>query len=595
MVAHRVAHETKSKRFETQKWRIVIVAIFFFIIYIVSFGYMLNMQIFRHQAIAAAAKEDRLYEGEIASRRGEILVTDRNSTDYYPLAHQIPKYLIFIDPSHIENPQQTAIALAEALGLDQAEVLEKCTRTNQYAVLKHKASEEEKQAVDMLTLKAVYSSPEDDRSYPEGTSFSNVLGFVNNEGVGYYGLEKYYDPLLRGKIGWIKAEVDKKSRSIPLGDAEEQAPIDGADLYLTLDRSVQRLVEEKLKWGIERAAASEGTAIVMDPYTGAILAMASYPSYNPNEYLATICDQDGCHEDRYSIFNNSAISFPYEPGSVFKVITMSAALDSKVVKTTDTFHDNGQLVIAGLENPISNWDGLAHGYLSPSRCLELSSNVCLGQIAMKMTGPVFYEYIKRFGFCSQTQIDLAYEADGVIHDLEDWRDIQAATSGFGQGISVTPIQLITAVSAIANGGVAVQPHMVARYVQGDNEEVWQPDVFPQRIISQQTAEDVTQMMINVVDRAEGKPGKVEGYQIAGKTGTAQIAKPGGGGYEDNIFSASFIGYAPATAPKFIILIKMELTTSTPTALRWGSQASAPVFKEIAQELFKYYNIPPMGI
>ncbi len=572
----------------TSQGRLTFVAAFFIILFASVGVTLVDLQVLHYTEISAQALDQRMVQRIIPARRGDILASDG-----LPLAQNVSLHLVYAVPWMVEEKEKTALALSPVLGLPLEDLNVSLAKASGYVPLKHWVSDVEYEQIQALKLPGIVVTPEEKRYYPEKNMLSQVLGFVNKDGIGQYGLEKYYDALLSGTAGYLRREQDTSGRSIPIGLNEEVPSVDGAHLILTIDRSVQRIVEEKLKAGVERASAEEGEVIVMDPVTGAVLAMANYPDFDPNDYLASLRDADGNFmESGFTIFNNSSVSVPYEPGSVFKVVTMATGLDTEAFHMGDTVYDPGELVIYG--KPIRNWDKLGHGELTLSGCLEISNNVCLAQIAQGTGADNFYRYIQGFGFGGKTGIDLPYESSGEIHDFTDWNEILTATSGFGQGITVTPMQLITAVSAIANRGRLVRPYVVQTKVQEDASYDQEPQVIKQ-VISQDVAEEVTRMMVNVVERSEGRPGGVPGYHIAGKTGTAQVSKDGEAGYSDDIFVASFVGFAPADAPKFIILVKMKLTPQTHPDLRWGSTAAAPVFRQIAEELFKYYQMPPVGV
>jgi len=583
-------HKGPKKQYgeATAQGRLTFVTALFIILFVCVGFTLVDLQVLHYGEISALAFQQRMVQRVIPARRGDILASDG-----LPLAQNVSLHLVYAVPWMVTDKEKTAQALSLVLGMTAEELTAQVSREGSYVPLKHWINDEEYAQLQTLKLPGIVVTPEEKRYYPEKNMLSQVLGFVNADGAGQYGLEKYYDDLLSGTAGYLRREQDTSGRSIPIGLNEEVPSVDGAHLILTIDRSVQRIVEEKLKWGVERASAEEGEVIVMDPVTGAVLAMANYPDFDPNDYLASLRDADGNFTDAgFNIFNNSSVSLPYEPGSVFKVVTMATALDTESFHVGDTLYDPGEYSLYGVT--IRNWDQLAHGELTLSGCLEISNNVCLAQIALGTGADNFYRYIQGFGFGSKTGIDLPYEANGQIHDFSDWNEIQTATSGFGQGITVTPMQLITAVSTIANRGRLVRPYIVQTKVQEGVSYDQEPQTIKQ-VISQDVAEEVTRMMVNVVERSEGRPGRVTGYHIAGKTGTAQMSEEGEAGYSDDVFVVSFVGFAPADAPKFIVLVKMKLTTQTIADLRWGSMAAAPVFRLIAEELFKYYQMPPVGV
>ncbi len=575
----------KQYKQPNERWRLTTVAVFFIIIFGVVVWQLFDLQVIHSANLSAQAKDQRTKGHIVYAKRGDI--EDANGL---VLAHNINLHLIFAIPSRIADVSATSKALAPVLQMSEADLTPMLSKDTNYSPIKHYVDDETTQKVIALKLSGIVIDPEEKRIYPEGTMLAHVLGFLNPDGDGQYGLEQFYNEELKGKNGYIKREQDTAGNPIPIGLNEETDPVDGYGLQLTIDSSIQRIVEDKLKWGVERASAASGTAIVMDPVTGKIWAMADYPTFDPNNYQAALYDDKGALiESGYAIFSNAAISGAFEPGSIIKPVTMTSALDSGKVKPTDTYMDGGSLQVGGWT--IHNWDLKGSGQLTLSRCLELSNNVCLAQVAQTMGSQVFYTYLQSYGFGAKTGIDLAYESAGNLHKLSDWNDILTSTSGFGQGITVTPIQVATAIATIANRGRMISPYIVQEQIRGDS--VVSIEHQPTRpVISKDVADQVTAMMVNVVDRAEGKPGAIPGYRVAGKTGTAQVASKDKSGYDPNIYIGSFVGFAPADAPKFLILVKMNLTEKTLPAMRFGSMASAPVFREIAKQLFQYFQIPP---
>jgi cell division protein FtsI/penicillin-binding protein 2 len=347
-------------------------------------------------------------------------------------------------------------------------------------------------------------------------------------------------------------------------------------LILTIDRYAQRIVEEELDAAMKQTKAVSGQVIVMIPKTGEILAMASRPTYNPAEFL----------EAPPQTWVNPAVSEVYEPGSVFKLVTYAAALDAQVTTPNELFYDPGVIEIGGRK--ILNWDKVGHGTVDITEALGNSLNVVAATISQRMGKERFYTYVRRFGFGQRTEIDLAGEAPGIVKtpydDNSRYSDSDLGTNSFGQGISVTPIQMVSAVASIANGGVLMSPQVVRAKVVGGQVVELQPRAI-RRTISSETARTLTALLVRVVDEYMPQA-KVPGYSIAGKTGTAEI--PMGGVYDPNDYIASFAGYGPATDPQLVILVKLD----RPQTVRSGGGAAAPVFQRIASRLFKYLAIPP---
>ena len=413
------------------------------------------------------------------------------------------------------------------------------------------------------------------RDYPEGALASNVLGFVSREGRGYFGVEEKYNSLLAGKPVRVWVPTDpNKAADIP------RVP-DGTTLVLTIDRELQASVEQILDQAIEKYGAQHGTIVAMDPRDGSILALASSPRMDPNQFWNYgVVYQNASEFDR-------ALSLPYEPGSVFKVLTMAAALDSGTVVPSTPFLDTGAIQVGGAT--IRNWDDQAWGQQDMIGCLQHSLNVCLASVAESMGAQTFYRYMNRFGIGHLTGTDLAGEAAGrlKVPGDSDWYPVDLATNAFGQGVSVTPLQVMTAATAIANDGRMVVPHVLYAMVR-DGRQYRVPAQYSGSPVSPETAHTLSQMLAVSLEN-ESSGALVPGYRIAGKTGTAQI--PGPVGYEDGATNASFIGWGPVDDPQFMIYVWLE----RPSTSIWGSETAAPVFSDVAKQLVLLMSIPPDSV
>ena len=414
------------------------------------------------------------------------------------------------------------------------------------------------------------------RTYPEQTLAANVLGFYTyydrEDGNGYFGVEEKYDDLLAGTKQKVVIQLDPyEMKEIPTAPA-------GASLILTIDREIQRTVEKLLDAAVKNNGAANGTIIVMDPKNGEILAMATTPRFNPNTYW-----------DYYDIFTtgvsfNKAVSQVYEPGSVFKILTMAAALDSGVVTPETEFNDTGIIEVGGWD--IYNWDRSAWGTQTMLGCMQHSLNVCLSWVAIQTGAPRFYDYLNRFGIGHRTNIDLAGEEVYPLSEPDDpmWYTVNLATNSFGQGVAVTPIQMIMAASAIANDGKMVAPHVLHAYIQNGQQFNTSPQIVGMPI-SAETARTLTNMLATSLEE-EASDALVEGYRVAGKTGTAEIAV--NGQYSSYATNASFVGWGPVDDPRFIVYVWLE----KPKSSIWGSIVAAPVFRDVVEELVVLMNIPP---
>jgi len=407
---------------------------------------------------------------------------------------------------------------------------------------------------------------------------AQLLGFVGSDkfgdDIGYFGLEGYYDAQLKGKAGRLGQFLDPFGFPILVGDFD---PIDsrkGNSLYLTIDRTLQFIVERNLRDSVQRYDAKQGSVIISHPKTGKIIAMATYPTYSPALFTE--------YED--SVYKNQAVADTYEPGSTFKLITMSAALDSGVVKPdTKCNVCSGPRQITGHE--IRTWNNEYYPNSTIIEVIQHSDNVGMTFVAEKLGVDKFYGYIDKFGFGNRTNIDLQEESRGHIRPADEWRPIDLATASFGQGIAVTPIQMVQAVQAIANGGKLVPPKVVDKIVENGKEKRVKSEGETQ-VISPKAAAQMTEMMVNAVVKGEAQAFAPKGYRIAGKTGTSQI--PVAGHYDPERTIASFIGFAPADDPEFVMLVIF----TEPTSSQFGSETAAPTFFSIATEILRYLGISP---
>jgi cell division protein FtsI/penicillin-binding protein 2 len=442
-----------------------------------------------------------------------------------------------------------------------------------------KVPPEVSEQVRNLHLAGVFLEPTTSRVYPEKQLAAHLLGFVDAESQGWYGLEGQYESVVGGTPGHIRAEKDTAGNEIGFSNRDWQAPVDGQDLVLTIDRTIQYIAERELERAIVQHRASGGTVIVMRPRTGEILAMASRPAFDPNEF--------GSYADHPEVFMNPAVTSLYEPGSTFKIVTMATALNEKIVTPETTYSDTGILHIGGYN--IRNWDGKANGITNMTQLLEKSSNIGASWVAFKTGKEKFYRYVATFGFGKPTGIDLQGEAEGIVKNpnAKDWADVDLATNSFGQAISVTPIQMITAVSAVANGGIMMRPYVVKRIEDPATHKTvraTEPQIVRQ-VVSRETAATLLTMLWNAAENGETHGTIVPGYRVAGKTGTASI--PVAGGYDPNLTIASFVGAVPANDPQFVVLVKIDKPTDEP----WGSLIAKPAFAIIAQELTRYLKVP----
>lgn len=530
-------------------------------------------QIIKGDSLKAAANAQYNLELTIPASRGTIAAWDGSM---FVMNQQA--FLVYAQPKEIENAGVFAKLIAPILGQEESAIVGQLTIPGRaWVPLAHKVEKETAEKLKELHLKGLGFEPEAKRYYPEASMAAQLLGFVgsdqNGNDQGYFGLEGYYDRELKGRDGSIQIEKDVQGSAILVGNTKRIEAEDGRSLVLWTDRTVQQIAEKRLSEGIQKYGAKAGTITIMDPKTGGVLAMASYPSYDPSAY--------GSFEK--SLYKNPIVASAYEPGSTFKVLVMSGALQEKSVKSNDMFDETGPVQIG--EYAIRTWNSEYHGLISMAQILEYSSNVGMVHIERKMGRENLLKYIHAYGFGVPTDIDLEDESSPELRSDRDWREIDLATASFGQGIAVTPMQMVRAVGAIANGGWLMEPHVVREIIDGKGKKV---EIKPKKIrqvVSPATASVLTEMMISAVDLGEAKWAKPAGYRIAGKTGTAQI--PVAGHYDENKTIASFVGFAPADDPKFVMLVTLTEPTSSP----WGSETAAPLFFKISRDLFTYWSIP----
>jgi len=548
----------------------------FVIAILIGLGLVIAVRLFQLQVVQGvfgSGQEPPLpnYMPKAASHRG--LIIDRRG---HILALNIFEYEITAAPKEIEDPEDVANQLSPLLDLSPDELVSVLDSEKPYALLKKRVSQEVANAIDSLKFWGINLEPKLRRRYPDGELAGHLLGFVTYALTGTYGVEGFYDLRLKGSDATSEGAVYYPGQTVPVAFDQRALPQDGTHLILTLDRNIQHLVERELAKAVAQYQADGGTIIVMVPKTGAILAMANYPSYDPTRFYEAL-----------ELHTNPAVSHQYEPGSVFKIITMAAGLDAGIVTPDSTFYDSAAIEVGGAI--IYNPDRRAHGLVSMTDILALSLNVGVAYVSTSLGEDTFYAYLERFGCGDHTGIDLDGEVAGTVKEpgSREWDESDLGTNSFGQGVAVTPIQMIAAVAAVANGGVLMKPYVVERIVDDRGVMVAQPTVVRQ-VVSVQTAKQLTGMLVETVERG-AELAIVPGYDIAGKTGTAQI--PVGDHYDPELTIASFVGYAPADDPRFIALVKIDKPRLDP----WGAEVAAPVFRAIAERLFVLLDVPPDNI
>jgi len=567
--------------------RLSLLMLVFFVIGGVIGARLFSLQILEYEEYYALAQGQHQFFQKLFPQRGEILMQDffrreQNKTALSPLALNREFKQVFAIPAQIsiEDKESLAEELSLLLNLDKEIILERVSKIGDpYEPLKHKVEKETAQKIEDLGVEGIAVAPEIWRYYPHGSLACHLLGFVgmkDEKKIGQYGLEGYYEEELKGEIGFFTGEKDIWGYSIPSLKREFKPAQDGEDLVLTIDENIQFKVEKELAQMVEKWEGTGGTIIVMDPRTGAIRAMANWPVFDPNNYSQV---------ENIDVFLNPAISSVYEPGSVMKPITMAAGLDSGNIAPDTTYHDEGQVRIGGYI--IRNVDGKSYNQPTMTEVLEKSINTGAVFVQQKIGPEIFQEYISAFGFGEPTGVDLSGEIGGDISNLFTGREINLANISFGQGIAVTPLELTRAVAAIANGGKLMRPFVVEKRIKPDGSEIVTKPQVVREVISPKTARQLTRMLVSVVENGFGRPARIPGYDIAGKTGTAQVPDPEKGGYSEETIH-TFVGYAPAFNPAFVILVKLD----KPKGIRFAADSVSPVFKELARYLFNYLEIPP---
>lgn len=551
-------------------------------------------QLVKGSELRVEARDQHRQESVLTPNRGEIITADG-----YPLVHNRPVYSLTAYTPHLElssreladrilpllefdlntpeyatDPGRRQARLQELQAIKRGEMIDRLDNQS-YAVLARGLSVDQHSKLQALNILGLGFEDGFTRSYPEASMAAQLLGFVGRDELGspqgYFGLEGYYDRELRGQAGLEVEERDAVGNPLIIGDYRTLSGRKGRQLRLHLERSVQFLLETSLKEGLKRYGALSGEVLVMDPATGGILGLASFPNYDPTLF----------YKFDSKLYKNPSVAEAFEPGSIFKIITMAAALEEQAVKLDDRCDVCASPLPIG-KYQIKTWDGQYHPGSTPEQILENSDNVGMVWIEQRLGGDKFLSYIKSFGFGEKTGIDLQEEATPLLR--AQWGEIDYATASFGQGIAVTSIQMLRAAAAIANEGKLVEPHLVAEVI-GQESQALSPKTVRQ-VISPETAKTVTELMVTAAEHGDAKWTRLPDYTVAGKTGTAQI--PVEGHYDQEKTIASFVGFVPANKPRFVMLVKLREPSSSP----WGSETAAPLWFTIAKKLLTHYQIPP---
>lgn len=546
----------------------------FFVLVLVAFSFiairLTYIQGVASEKFVLLAEDQRVRRIVLPAQRGSIF--DRNGAE---LGISLNMHSIFANPRFVDDPKGAAVQLAPILGITEPELEQKLSSDRGFVYLARKVDSSLLARIESLQIPGIDSMPEPKRFYPAGSLASHVVGFVGLDNSGLGGLESRYDSVLRGRPGEMLVELDPEGRSIPSGKSFRRPPIAGDDLVLTLDRSIQYYSEKVLADAVTRYQAKGGTIIVMKPGSGEILAMANLPTFDPNKF----------NESTPEARKNRALLDVYEPGSANKVITAAAAIESGKAKPTDPFWVPATLRIADktfsdshLHEPVD---------LTFAEIIEQSSNIGTIKVALTLGKERLHEYLQKFGYGRATGLDFPGETAGLLPNHEDWWDTSMGTIPIGQGVAVTAMQIVDVYGVIANAGVAVQPRLLAALVDAEGKRTPAPPAARHRVISEETAREVTSMLVRVTEgrHGTGREAAVPGYQVAGKTGTAQKPRSDGGGYAGYV--GSFIGFAPASNPQLVVGVILD----EPSPI-WGGLTAAPAFREVMQFALRHLGIGP---
>ena len=543
-----------------KNWRINLIFFLFLIFGAAIISRLIFLQILNRNFYKALSQGLHTSFQETQIERGEIFLKDGE-----PLAINIDLPFVFASPRKIEKLEETAEALSQILNLDKNSVLEKLKKDNFYSLLKRKLTQKEVDDLKKSKFAGVYLEEEKVRYYPQENLASQLIGFLGAQGTGQYGLEESFNDILE--------------------NGQDTEAKKGPDLILTIDYNIQFKAEKLLQEAKENLEIESGQIIVIEPNSGKIIALANFPNFNPNQY------EKYAQEENLEIFKNSVTQKLFEPGSVFKPMTMAAALEEEKITPQTTYIDEGQVKVDGWKKSIYNYGGKVYGEQTMTNVLEKSINTGAVFVQKQLGENLFLNYFEKFGFFEPTGIDIreTYSENNVI---KNGRAINFATASFGQGIEMTSIQLVRAYCAIANGGKLIKPYLVEKILEnGTQIEEIQPEVSSS-IISSKTSRQLTAMLVSVVEVENGfaKRAKIPGYYIAGKTGTAQVSFANLGidkeGYSEKTIQ-TFVGFAPAFDPKFLILIKLD-NPKTKTA----EYSAVPIFHDLAEYIIHYWQIPP---
>ncbi len=551
--------------------RLFIVFVIFISILSFYITRIIYLQAYKSQYLSKLAHKQHSVVLELKPQRGDIL--DRN---YRKLALDHSVYSVFAVPRKISADKKDGVAqaLSKVLDLDRGLILGRIEQDKAFVWIKRELDKDLSDAVEALNIDGVELLKEYKRFYPKGNLASHIIGFAGLDDTGLEGVELEYNSYLKGSPGWRWTVRDAKRRSLLSGDVKSIPPSEGLDIILTIDETIQHIAERELEKAFKKYRAKSASIIVMDPHTGEILALANRPTFDLNDFSRSTKDQ----------MRNRGVTDLYEPGSVFKIVAASCAIENKAVELDQEFFcENGKYRVGGR----ILHDHEPYAMLTFREVVEKSSNIGVTKVAEMLGRDEIYRFSKLFGFGDPTGIDLPGEAVGILRPPREWSAMSISAVPIGQEVGVTSIQLVAAISAIANGGRLVRPHTVKeiRNDNGDLIKAFSPQES-KRVLSRESAETIRDILKGVVENGTGRNAKADNYTMAGKTGTAQKIESGGG-YSHSKFVASFLGFAPADSPKIAIIVSLD----EPRPVYYGGLVSAPVFRNVAVDVLRYLNVP----
>jgi len=564
----------KKKSINWFKVRVILISFFIFFSFVLVVGRMFQLQVLKKEQLYKLAARQQSSQIPLVPKRGTIY--DRNEND---LAVSVEVDSVYAESKRVVEVEKTVQKLSAIFQNDQKELREKLKSRKSFEWIERKISPKETEAVKALNLSGIHFLRENKRFYPNSHLAAHIIGFVGLDSKGLEGIELQHDVLLNGKQNVLITERDAMGRGIMTGGGPYEKEEHYRNIILTIDKQIQHVAETELSHSVQKWGANGGMVIVMDPKTGKILALTSSPFFNPNQFI----------QYRPRSWRNRAVSDVFEPGSMFKAFLAAAVLEEKIVQPTDSFYcENGFYTV--YDRTIR--DHSKHGWLTFHQVIKVSSNIGAAKAAEKIGKERFYRYLCDFGFGEKTRVGLPGEAKGIVQHPRYWPPITLNTIAFGQGIAVTGIQMATALSAIANGGVLMRPQVVERITneRGEVIQSFQPEAV-RRVISEETSRKVIGLLKATTEKGgTGEQAVPQGYEVAGKTGTAQKVDSILGGYSEDKFTSGFMGFAPADEPKIVVLVVID----EPQGSTYGGIVAAPVFRAIVEKVLPYLNILPKG-